>query len=232
MLSLFIVFLDLKSNFGDYIATFQRQLRRFRSIVASEFRERGRHGGGAAVEIEEFTGAAALHVPSDEKHFRMWRLFDMILQHLTLQTTVQGMTDVENCDYERLESEVERLKEDLDQERMRVVELDNRIADLHDGRASISSSRSTTPSSTAWIGSDHAQRGAQKRVPKPSGPLKSLNWVKFTESKVKGTAWEFIEDEKMYKQVQLSVTFSNLWLIYSCFCSLPQSCINKVNLYD
>ncbi|KAK6015804.1 hypothetical protein OSTOST_18741 [Ostertagia ostertagi] len=43
----------------------------------------------------------------------------------------------------------------------------------------------------------------QKRVPKPSGPLKSFNWIKLTESKVKGTAWEFIEDEKMYKQLDL-----------------------------
>uniref|UniRef100_A0A158P679 FH2 domain-containing protein n=1 Tax=Angiostrongylus cantonensis TaxID=6313 RepID=A0A158P679_ANGCA len=181
-----------------------------------------------------------LMVPSDEKHFRMWRLFDMILQHLTLQMTVQGMSDVDNvftttidineilarlhtqCDYERLESEMERLKEDLEQERMRVVELDNRIADLHDGRASISSRISTTSSSPTDPCPSVSPLppvcppvaappppppphglGTHKRVPKPSGPLKSLNWVKFTESKVKGTAWEFIEDEKMYKQLDL-----------------------------
>ncbi|VDK60473.1 unnamed protein product [Cylicostephanus goldi] len=41
------------------------------------------------------------------------------------------------CDYERLESEMERMKEELDQERMRALELDNRIADLSDGRNSM-----------------------------------------------------------------------------------------------
>ncbi|KAJ1357963.1 hypothetical protein KIN20_016243 [Parelaphostrongylus tenuis] len=171
----------------------------------------------------------------------------MILQHLTLKATVQGMADVENvftttidineilarlhtqCDYERLQSEMERLKEELDLERMRVVELDNRIADIHDGRASISSRISTSSSSPTdpcpslsplppvcppaaappppppppcGLGvTTHGE--TQKRVPKPSGPLKSFNWVKFSETKVKGTAWEFIEDEKMYKQLDL-----------------------------
>ncbi|VDM78469.1 unnamed protein product [Strongylus vulgaris] len=94
-------------------------------------------------------------VPSDEKHLPLWRLFDLILQHLTLHATVHGMTDVEEaftsaidmedvltrlhtqCDYERLEGEMERLKEELDQERMRAMELDNRIADLGDGRNSV-----------------------------------------------------------------------------------------------
>lgn len=56
----------------------------------------------------------------------------------------------------------------------------------------------------------------QKRVPKPAGPLKSFNWLKLTEAKVKGTAWEFIEDEKMFKQVsfmfRLADLISRLWL--------------------
>uniref|UniRef100_A0A1I7XMC7 FH2 domain-containing protein n=1 Tax=Heterorhabditis bacteriophora TaxID=37862 RepID=A0A1I7XMC7_HETBA len=44
----------------------------------------------------------------------------------------------------------------------------------------------------------------QKKVPKPTGPLKSLNWVKISEEKAKGTAWEFIEDEKLYRQLDLT----------------------------
>ncbi|ETN74732.1 hypothetical protein NECAME_12761 [Necator americanus] len=104
-------------------------------------------------------------VPSDEKHLPLWRLFDLILQHLTLHATVQGMTDVEEaftsaidmediltrlhtqCDYERLENEMERMKEELDQERMRAMELDNRIADLNDGRTSVASRISNISSS-------------------------------------------------------------------------------------
>ncbi|KAK6015803.1 hypothetical protein OSTOST_18742, partial [Ostertagia ostertagi] len=203
-------------------------------------------------------------VPSDEKHLPLWRLFDLILQHLTLQATVQGMSDVEeafastidmdeiltrlhtHCDYERLESDMERMKEELDQERVRAMELDNRIADLNDGRDSISSrfallhgvwfrgiirdlfrisTISSSPSdpcpslsplppicppATApppppppLVLGVIKNNETQKRVPKPSGPLKSFNWIKLTESKVKGTAWEFIEDEKMYKQLDL-----------------------------
>lgn len=185
-------------------------------------------------------------VPSDEKHLPLWRLFDLILQHLTLQATVQGMNDVQEaftfamsmdeiltrlrteCDYERLEGEMERIKEELDQERMRALELDNRIADLSDGRDSLSSRISSTSSSPSdpcpsvsplppvcppaaappppppplGLGTIKADE-TQKRVPKPAGPLKSFNWLKLTEAKVKGTAWEFIEDEKMFKQLDL-----------------------------
>uniref|UniRef100_A0A0N4X6B5 FH2 domain-containing protein n=1 Tax=Haemonchus placei TaxID=6290 RepID=A0A0N4X6B5_HAEPC len=176
----------------------------------------------------------------------LWRLFDLILQHLTLQATVQGMSDVEetfastvdmeeiltrlhtHCDYERLESDMERMKEELDQERVRAMELDNRIADLNDGRDSISSRISNISSSPSdpcpsmsplppicppaiappppppslVLGAMRNDE-TQKRVPKPTGSLKSFNWLKLTESKVKGTAWEFIEDEKMYKQLDL-----------------------------
>ncbi|VDL80004.1 unnamed protein product, partial [Nippostrongylus brasiliensis] len=184
-------------------------------------------------------------VPSDEKHLPLWRLFDLILQHLTLQATVRGMSDVDEsfssvvdmeeiltrlrtqCDYERLETEVERMKEELDHERMRAMELDNRIADLSDGRDSVSSGISTLstspsdpcpsmsplppicpptpapppppPLGLAAVRSNENQ----KRVPKPTGPLKTFNWLKLSEAKVKGTAWEFIEDEKMYKQLDL-----------------------------
>uniref|UniRef100_A0A7I4YVD0 GBD/FH3 domain-containing protein n=1 Tax=Haemonchus contortus TaxID=6289 RepID=A0A7I4YVD0_HAECO len=185
-------------------------------------------------------------VPSDEKHLPLWRLFDLILQHLTLQATVQGMSDVEetfastvdmeeiltrlhtHCDYERLESDMERMKEELDQERVRAMELDNRIADLNDGRDSISSRISNISSSPSdpcpsmsplppicppaiappppppsLVLGTMRNDETQKRVPKPTGSLKSFNWLKLTESKVKGTAWEFIEDEKMYKQLDL-----------------------------
>ncbi|VDM78259.1 unnamed protein product [Strongylus vulgaris] len=184
-------------------------------------------------------------VPSDERHLPLWRLFDLILQHLTLHATVHGMTDVEEaftsaidmedvltrlhtqCDYERLEGEMERLKEELDQERMRAMELDNRIADLGDGRNSVVSriSNISSPSDPCpsvsplppvcppavappppppplAMGMTKVEE-TQKRVPKPTGPLKTFNWLKLNEAKVKGTAWEFIEDEKMYKQVSV-----------------------------
>ncbi|EYB91861.1 hypothetical protein Y032_0201g1746 [Ancylostoma ceylanicum] len=185
-------------------------------------------------------------VPSDEKHLPLWRLFDLILQHLTLHATVQGMTDVEEaftsaidmediltrlhtqCDYERLEGEMERMKEELDQERMRAMELDNRISDMNDGRNSVASRISNISSSPSdpcpsmsplppvcppavappppppplGLGAAKVEE-TQKRVPKPCGPLKTFNWLKLNEAKVKGTAWEFIEDEKMYKQLDL-----------------------------
>uniref|UniRef100_A0A1I7XLT5 GBD/FH3 domain-containing protein n=1 Tax=Heterorhabditis bacteriophora TaxID=37862 RepID=A0A1I7XLT5_HETBA len=100
-------------------------------------------------------------VPFDEKHVPLWKLFDLILQHLTLQCTVDGVTDVHqpiynavdmtemltrlhtHCEYERVERELDKLKEELDMERTRCIEMENRLADLQDGRASISSRLAT-----------------------------------------------------------------------------------------
>ena len=43
---------------------------------------------------------------------------------------------------------------------------------------------------------------AVRKVPQPKGPLKTLNWTKIPMDKVKGTVWDGIEDEKLYKQVR------------------------------
>lgn len=37
-----------------------------------------------------------------------------------------------------------------------------------------------------------------KKVPKPSQPLKSFNWSKLPDSKIKGTVWSDIDDQKVY----------------------------------
>lgn len=39
---------------------------------------------------------------------------------------------------------------------------------------------------------------AHKKVPKPSQPLKSFNWSKLPESKIKGTVWTDIDDQKVF----------------------------------
>ncbi|CAJ0940010.1 unnamed protein product, partial [Mesorhabditis belari] len=192
-------------------------------------------------------------VPCDEKHIPLWRLFDLLLQHLTLQTTVNGITDVHQpltgttdmneilsrlhtqCEYEDLEKEHERLREDLEAERMRVVELENRLSDLQDGRSTVSrtSDLSTSPSdpcssrpSSALLdgvapvvppisappppppppplfGSIKPVEEFKKNVPLRKGDTRTMNWTKIPKDKIKGTVWEFVEDEKMYKHIDL-----------------------------
>ncbi|CAD6193146.1 unnamed protein product [Caenorhabditis auriculariae] len=185
-----------------------------------------------------------------KKHVPLWRLFDLILQHLTLQTTMQGISDVHqpiqnsvdmneilarlqnHCDYERIEKELEKSKEDVEAERTRAIELENRLADFQDGRAS-SGSRISLASSSSSSPSDPCPSppllppvcppaappppppppipggppkdvgDPPKKVPTPSGPLKSLNWAKLGVQKTRSTVWDSIEDEKVYKQLDL-----------------------------
>ncbi|PAV60507.1 hypothetical protein WR25_25519 [Diploscapter pachys] len=191
-------------------------------------------------------------VPCDERHVPLWRLFDLIVQHLTLQTTVNGMTDVHrpivneidmneilarlqtHLEYEEVKKSLDAAEEELEKERTRVVELENRLADALDGRgsdsgrSSISSDRSSSPAistvsasilppvcppiapapppppAIATLGRKPENKEAVRKVPQPKGPLKTLNWTKIPMDKVKGTVWDGIEDEKLYKQLDLS----------------------------
>ncbi|EGT54060.1 hypothetical protein CAEBREN_30308 [Caenorhabditis brenneri] len=183
-------------------------------------------------------------VPADDQHVPLWRLFDLILQHLTLQTTVNGMTDVNSpiqnhvdmaeilarlqnhCDYERIAKELEKAKEEMDLERTRILELENRLADFSDGRAGsrislASTSASSSPSDPCpsppllppvcppapppppppinGLLNGGPPKDALKNVPEPSGNMKTLNWHRLTSEKVKGTVWDGIDDEKIYK---------------------------------
>ncbi|CCD71975.1 FH2 domain-containing protein [Caenorhabditis elegans] len=186
-------------------------------------------------------------VPSDDQHVPLWRLFDLILQHLTLQTTVNGMTDVNSplqnhvdmseilarlqnhCDYERIAKELEKAKEDMDLERTRIMELENRLADFSDGRAGsrislASTSASSSPSDPCPSppllppvcppapppppppigGLTSPPKDALKNVPEPPGNMKTLNWQRLTLDKTRGTVWDGIDDEKIYKQLDLT----------------------------
>lgn len=43
----------------------------------------------------------------------------------------------------------------------------------------------------------------KKNIPKPSAPLKSFNWAKLPENKLPGTVWAELDDEKLYKIMDL-----------------------------
>lgn len=43
----------------------------------------------------------------------------------------------------------------------------------------------------------------KKSVPKSNFPLKTLNWISIPMNKLKGTIWEKMDDEKLYKQVKI-----------------------------
>ncbi|XP_032228211.1 disheveled-associated activator of morphogenesis 1-A [Nematostella vectensis] len=42
-----------------------------------------------------------------------------------------------------------------------------------------------------------------RKTPKPSNPLKSFNWSKLPDSKIKGTVWTDIDDTKVYNEMDL-----------------------------
>uniref|UniRef100_A0A1I7YAJ6 FH2 domain-containing protein n=1 Tax=Steinernema glaseri TaxID=37863 RepID=A0A1I7YAJ6_9BILA len=105
-----------------------------------------------------------LMIPGDEKHIHLWRLFDMLIQQLSLQVTVGQMSadvepslvkiDIEQTlsrlrtqhEYEQLEKELANAHEELELERKRVIELENRVSDLQDDAFSRISDFSSSPS--------------------------------------------------------------------------------------
>ena len=44
----------------------------------------------------------------------------------------------------------------------------------------------------------------QKNIPKSANPLKSLNWSKIPENKISGTIWSEVNDEKVFKTLDLA----------------------------
>ncbi|KAL3082858.1 hypothetical protein niasHS_010660 [Heterodera schachtii] len=216
-----------------------------------------------------------LMVPSDEKHLPLWRLFDLVLQQLTLQSAMGGLASVgadpqfgqfpirldmdellmrlktqEDC--EQLEGKLRETEQELEMERRRVVELENRLSDLQDGVSVASFSRvsehsvsSSSPSDPCHSPPPFGPRSSAlppirpptnlappppppsalqlrsfgafpssssllcsslsttKKVPKPKFTLKTLNWKQIPTDKIKGTIWENIEEERLYKQIDM-----------------------------
>uniref|UniRef100_A0A0M3ILV6 FH2 domain-containing protein n=1 Tax=Ascaris lumbricoides TaxID=6252 RepID=A0A0M3ILV6_ASCLU len=58
-------------------------------------------------------------------------------------------------------------------------------------------------------GAIYAQPLVKKNVPKPNGPLKSINWTVIPNEKIAGTIWEKIDDEKLYQQLDLAELSEN-----------------------
>ncbi|GMR59819.1 hypothetical protein PMAYCL1PPCAC_30014 [Pristionchus mayeri] len=224
-------------------------------------------GGMAEALAARLSNSTALHhfisllqhlfmVPCDEAHIPLWRLFDLVLQHICLQSTLTGISDVQKglptidmadvmCrlrshgEYERVEKELELTRHQLKEEKRRIAELEGAgtIASLPSvsppaSPSSMSSSGFSSGSSNAdtasissslppvcppslapppppppplgALGHQPIKKKNDKNVPKPRSALKTLNWRKIPADRVKGTAWESMEDEKMYKQLDLS----------------------------
>ncbi|XP_014663901.1 PREDICTED: disheveled-associated activator of morphogenesis 1-like isoform X2 [Priapulus caudatus] len=53
----------------------------------------------------------------------------------------------------------------------------------------------------------------KKNIPKPSAPLKSFNWAKLPDNKLSGTIWTEMDDEKLYKVMDL-VDFERTFSAY------------------
>uniref|UniRef100_A0A915BW64 Uncharacterized protein n=1 Tax=Parascaris univalens TaxID=6257 RepID=A0A915BW64_PARUN len=198
-----------------------------------------------------------LLVPADQKHIHIWRLFDMVLQQLSMQSTMEVYTEVTqpitNIDinevlsrlhteheYDQLKQMYEELEEELRRERTNVIELRNRLADT-DGHSIYSgnSAECLSPSDprqsprplllppvcppiapppppppssqqlTILGGAIYAQPLVKKNVPKPNGPLKSINWTVIPNEKIAGTIWEKIDEEKLYQQLDLAELSEN-----------------------
>uniref|UniRef100_A0AC35U043 GBD/FH3 domain-containing protein n=1 Tax=Rhabditophanes sp. KR3021 TaxID=114890 RepID=A0AC35U043_9BILA len=203
-----------------------------------------------------------LMVPGDAKYIPLWKLFNLIIQQLSLQASVPDLEPQDfsttglkvnmeelltrlrtQVDYDELEVKTKRLEQQLEDEKRRCIELENRLYDFQDGssldcfsRISDTSSNPSDPchSPTPTIISMNTlpknnpsiplppplpglgkplRHVMLKKVPKNEGPLKSVNWNVIPQDKIKDTIWERLEDEKMYKLIDLpalSSTFSAL----------------------
>ncbi|VDM39983.1 unnamed protein product [Toxocara canis] len=198
-----------------------------------------------------------LLVPTDEKHIHIWRLFDMTLQQLSLQTTVDVCVDVNQpvinvdmneilsrlqtqYDYDKLKAVYNELEDEFRRQQTNMLELRNRLGTL-DGCSLCSrqSADSLSPSdphqsprplllppirppkvpppppppSSQQLkilgGTIHAQSLVKKNIPKPNGPMKSLNWTVIQNEKIAGTIWDKIDDEKLYQQLDLAELSEN-----------------------
>ncbi|KAI3422403.1 hypothetical protein GPALN_012919 [Globodera pallida] len=203
-----------------------------------------------------------LMVPTDERHLPLWRLFDLVLQQLTLQSAMGGLAP-HGADPQfgqiplRLDMDdlLARLNtqqdcELLEGERRRLMELENRLSDLQDGVSLASFSRvsehsaSSSPSDPCHSPTPFCRSSAlppirppknlappppppsalqlrsfgaipssssaafssslsMKIVPKPKCTLKTLNWKQIPADQIQGTIWENIEDDRLYKQIDM-----------------------------
>jgi dishevelled associated activator of morphogenesis len=195
----------------------------------------------------------------DENHIHLWKLYDLVLQQLSLQMRIQNVKDVGNevdaalagqslgVDMDRImaklrsEQECQRLERECMEKDKKIVELENRLSDLQDGFSLSSFSRSSdlgsssssepchspTPSSATFNSSVSKSNippappippplpnqlkslggpllnstAPKKKVPKPIGQLKSLNWTTIPHTKINNTIWENMNEEKMYEKV-------------------------------
>uniref|UniRef100_A0A915D5K3 GBD/FH3 domain-containing protein n=1 Tax=Ditylenchus dipsaci TaxID=166011 RepID=A0A915D5K3_9BILA len=109
-----------------------------------------------------------LMIPGDDKHVHLWRLFDLILQQLSLHTALGNFSSADpqfstplqldmnelisrlrtQNDCDKLEKELSEANAELENERRRVLELENRISDMQDGLSLSSFSRISDLSSS------------------------------------------------------------------------------------
>ncbi|KAI6237903.1 hypothetical protein M3Y95_00313600 [Aphelenchoides besseyi] len=210
-----------------------------------------------------------LMITPNERHVHLWRLFDLIVQQLTLQVQMENVGNIGNevdsafagqelrIDFDRLfaklrsEDECSRLEKELMEKDKKIIELENRLSDLQDGLSLSSFSRSSDLSSqpsdpcchspTPTISSTSSlppvkppsslplppppppsaaqlrslggpilnPTAPKKKVPKPNGQVKSLNWTAIPHTKIDGTVWENIGDEKLYDHFDLEDLSNN-----------------------
>ncbi|KAI6190358.1 hypothetical protein M3Y97_00109000 [Aphelenchoides bicaudatus] len=196
----------------------------------------------------------------DENHLQLWKLYDLILQQLSLQLRMQNVKNVgdevdaaltgQSLDINidrimtklRSEEECQRLEKECMDKDKRILELENRLSDLQDGFSLSSFSRSSdlgssssevchspTPSSSSSVPLPHLPpplpgqlrslggpilnpTAPKKKVPKPMSQVKTLNWTTIPHTKINGTVFENIGDEKLYDKLnlqQICTTFAS-----------------------
>ncbi|KAJ6646553.1 Disheveled-associated activator of morphogenesis 1-A [Pseudolycoriella hygida] len=61
---------------------------------------------------------------------------------------------------------------------------------------------------------NYSQPVVKKNVPKPSNVLKSFNWTKISDMKIKGTFWSELTDSKLYENVELLKSIDSTFSAY------------------
>ncbi|XP_008586049.1 PREDICTED: disheveled-associated activator of morphogenesis 2 [Galeopterus variegatus] len=178
---------------GGYFQQWQLLDRILQQIVLQD--ERGTDPDLAP--LENFNVKNIVNMLINENEVKQWRdqAEKFRKEHMELVSRLERKE--RECETKTLEKEemmrtLNKMKDKLSRESQELRQARGQVAELV---AQLSEISDPFPSSEVPL--------RKKRVPQPSHPLKSFNWVKLNEERVPGTVWNEIDDMQVFRILDL-----------------------------